>query len=44
MQRIGFYEFAATKRIVKVVVYRESCEMGVEYAGESDAQSAALVR
>ena len=29
-------EFAATRRIVKVVVYRESCEMGVEYIGESN--------
>ena len=37
-------EFAATRKIDKVVVYRESCEMGVEYTGESNAPSAALVR
>ncbi len=37
-------EFAATRKIAKVVVYRESCEMGVEYTGESNGQSAALVR
>ena len=37
-------EFAATRKIAKVVVYRESCEMGVEYTGESSGQSAALVR
>ena len=37
-------EFAATRKIAKVVVYRESCEMGVEYTGESNQLSAASFR
>ena len=28
--------FADTGKIAKVIVYRQSCEMGVEYSGESE--------
>lgn len=37
-------EFAATRKIAKVVVYRESCEMGVEYTGEVNEPAPALFR